>query len=532
MEIIRITPHMIDQDASPVLERIIADAPDDATLSFEKGVYPLSVTVNVKGKKGLTLEGNGATLAPYFNRETGADDGAGVFELLDCEGLTIRGFNIASSVPVNTAGVIVNVTDDYADVELNSTIPLTGKEQFISGMIFEDDWFPTGYHWVTTDPDPEIRTVIAGEIPCTAPKKLNCPHEMLDEKTVRVYSKSVKWLKAGSKCNVSHSYYGLVAFVFRQCESVLIEDVKMTNYAGFAFLLLPCCRDFTFRRVKFESENRDVQPYAINSDGIHLTGLAGKLVLEDCDFNCIGDDKLNVHTQVMTVTSVGEDSLTLVYDKINGVVSPYWSEKSDLLRVYDPETLELKGKVAVARADRGDIILEKSDVNINVGDYITNDKYYPDVIIRRCTFARNRGRALCLQGSDGMLIEDCKFNNSSSCAIYLSSAFDYWLEAGPLANVTIRNNVFCDCRTKVKKDNRSTIHVQINGEKYRTVPPVHKNIRIENNRFENINGLAVLVQMTDGVVVRDNEFIGCHNDGKSVHIERCANVVCENNIEK
>ena len=52
MEIIRITPHMIDQDASPVLERIIADAPDDATLSFEKGVYPLSVTVNVKGKKG------------------------------------------------------------------------------------------------------------------------------------------------------------------------------------------------------------------------------------------------------------------------------------------------------------------------------------------------------------------------------------------------------------------------------------------------------------------------------------------------
>ena len=217
---------------------------------------------------------------------------------------------------------------------------------------------------------------------------------------------------------------------------------------------------------------------------------------------------------------------------MNGVVSPYWSEKGDLLRVYNPKTLELKGKVKVAASDRGDITLEKSGVEINVGDFVTNDKYYPDVMIRRCTFARNRGRALCLQGSDNMLIEDCKFNNSSSCAIYLSSAFEYWLEAGPLANVTIRNNLFRDCRTKVKKDNRSTIHVQINGENHQNVPPVHKNIRIENNRFENINGLSVLVQMTDGVEVRNNEFIGCHNDGENIHIERCANVVCENNIEK
>ena len=532
MENVKITLDMIGEDASPVLEKMIADAPGGASISFEAGIYPLSKTVNVKGKKGLDLNGAGATLAPYFDRETGAEGGSGVFELLDCRDLTIRGFKIASSVPVNTAGVIVNVTDDYADVELNSTLPLTGKEQFIGGMIFEDDWLPTGYHWVNTEPDPEIRTVIAGEIPCTAPKKLNCPHEMLDEKTARVYSRSVKWLKAGSKCNVSHSYYGLVAFVFRQCTGVLIEDVKMTNYAGFAFLLLPCCRDFTFRRVKFNSEDRDHQPYAINSDGIHLTGLAGKLILEDCDFNCIGDDHLNVHTQVMTVTSLCENGLTLIYDKENGVVSKYWSTKGDLLRVYDPATLELKGKVTVAGSDRGDITLEKSDVEIKVGDFITNDKYYPDVTIRRCTFTRNRGRALCLQGSDDLLIEDCEFNNSSPCSVYLSSAFEYWLEAGPLSNVTVKNNVFRDCRTAMKNNDRGTIHVQINGENHQSIPPVHKNIRIENNRFEKINGVAVLVQMTDGVTVQNNEFIDCRNDGQNILIERCTNVVCENNYEK
>ena len=532
MENIKITLDMIGQDASPILERIIAGAKDGSTLEFEVGTYPLSTAVKITGKKDLTLEGGGAILSPYFSRETGADDGAGVFELLECENLTIRGFTVASSEPANTAGVIVNVTEDYADVELYSDTALTGSEHFISGMIFEEDWLPTGYCWVSTPPDPEQRTVIAGEIPCTAPKKLNCPHEMLDERTVRVYSNSVRWLKAGSLCNVSHTYYGLVAFTFRQCTNVLIENVKMSNYAGFGFLILPCCRDFTFRRVDFATSDLNRRPFAVNSDGIHLTGLSGKLILEDCNMDCIGDDKLNVHTQVMTVKAVCGNGLTLVYDKVNGVISPYWSASGDLLRVYDPDTLELRGKVAVASSDRGAIELAPNNAEIKVGDFVTNDKYYPDVIIRRCTFSRNRGRSLCLQGSDSILIEDCTFNNSSSCAIYLSSAFEYWLEAGPLSNVTIRNNLFRDCRTNVKKASRGTIHVQVNGERHQSIAPIHKNVRIENNRFENINGQPVWVQLTDGVAVRNNAFVNCKNeDGEKIKIERCANVFCENNVE-
>lgn len=524
MQNIKITLNMMGGDASSVLEKIIAEAPEGAIVELEPGTYHLSRSVNVHGKKNLTLSGEGVVLSPYFNRETGADDGSGVFNLLDCENLTIRGFNVASDVPVNTAGVIVNVTDDYADMELHTNFPLTGKEPFIDGMVFEGDWYPTGHHWVHTPVDSKQRTVIAGEVPCTAPKKLSCPHEMLDEKTVRVYSDSLAGLKVGSKCNVSHSYYGMVAFVFRQCTNVLLEDVLISNFAGFTFLLLPCCRDFTFRRVNFISPDIDHQPYAINSDGIHLVGLAGKLVLEDCYMDCIGDDKLNVHTQLMTVTSVRENGLTLIYNKINGVVSPYWCTNGDLLRVYDPETLELKGKVKVIASDRGNIELESSDVQVKVGDLISNNKYYPDVTVRGCTFSRNRGRALCLQGSDNILVENCRFIKSSCCSIFLSSAFDYWQEVGPLTNVTIKNNFFCDCDTRVDKDNRSTILVQMEGTKYQDIQPIHKNVRIENNRFENINGLSIHASKVDGIVVKDNEFVNCNCDGESVVIERCENV--------
>jgi len=537
---ITVTEQMMGDNATPVIEKIIADAPDGTTITFEAGVYRLLTTVMIKGKNNLTLDGKGATLAPYFNREEGADTGAGVFVAEKCNNLTIRGFNVSGTQPANTAGTVINATEDYVDVRLNIEEDFTGNEQIIAGMIFNDDWSPKRYHWISAPFDKTKLSNVGGELACAAPRKLDCPHEMLDGKTIRVYSKLLKWqhysksvkyLEPGTKCNISHTYYGLVAFILKQCDTVTFEDVTLSNYAGFGFLVCPHCRDFTFRRVKLATADREHQPYALNSDGLHFIGLSGKLIVEDCEFDAIGDDRVNIHTQVMTVKQISNQTMSVTFNKPGGVVSKYWSESGDLLRVYNPETLELKGKVAVTVADCGDITLAPYEIDIQEGDYITNDKYYPDVIIRRCKFQRNGGRQLCLQGSDNLLVEDCEFYNTASCSLYLSTAFDYWYEAGPLSNVVVRNNLFRDLITEVI-DARSTILVQINGERHQNIPPVHKNILIENNRFENICVPPVIVKLTDGVTIRNNEFVNCNKEYEPITFENCENTLCENNSIK
>ena len=72
-----------------------------------------------------------------------------------------------------------------------------------------------------------------------APKKRDCPHEMLDGKTIRVYSKLLKWqhysksvatLEPGTKCNISHTYYGLVALIMKNCDTVTFEDLTFSNF--------------------------------------------------------------------------------------------------------------------------------------------------------------------------------------------------------------------------------------------------------------------------------------------------------------
>ena len=67
MKNIVITTAMMGEDATSALEKIIADAPDGATITFESGVYSLPKTVMIEGKRDLTLEGTGATLSPYFS---------------------------------------------------------------------------------------------------------------------------------------------------------------------------------------------------------------------------------------------------------------------------------------------------------------------------------------------------------------------------------------------------------------------------------------------------------------------------------
>lgn len=527
MKTIKISQSIADTDSSEMIEKAINEASAESTVVFEKGTYFLSKAVCIKGKKELIIDGTGVVLAPFFDRSEGADTGSDVFHLSDCENITIIGFTICSPVPVNSAGTIIDVTEEYADVEMTSSVPLTGNEQFIDGGTFDENRNPMNHYWVFDGYDETKRTIIAGEIPCTAPKKLDTPHKMIGDQTVRVFSKRLVALKPGMYCCISHSYYGLCAFVFRQCKGIIIEDVKITNFAGFGFLILPHCKDFVFRRVTFASADRIHQPLALNSDGIHIKGLSGSLVMEGCEFDCIADDVLNVHTQVMTVTDVKDDKIKLVYNKIGGVVSPYWCEKGDKLRIYDPNTLVLKGKVAVLSSCRGDILIEHGAVDIRKGDLVTNDKYYPDVTIQNCNFYGCRTRTLCLQGTNSLTLQKCTFNNVSKKTIYCTTAFDHWQEAGPLCNVTIKDNVFYG--TKGWYGAGSVIHVDVSGSKYQNISPLHKNISIENNCFKNIAGRPIEIHLTDGVTVKNNVFENCVCNAEKILVEKSINIVCSNN---
>lgn len=527
---IHMTLSMAEKDASPVIEQLIREAQPGEIISFEPGVYPLMRAVEVRGKRGLTLEGQGCVLAPRFNREAPVEENAEVFHFTDCQNVTLRGFDVCSDMPVNSACTILGVTPEYADIQVDSRAPFTGKEMFISGMSYDAAGVPTYCYWIRTDSDPQQRTVIAGEIACTNPRVLDTPHKMIGDQVIRVWSKGLEGLEAGMRCSVQHSYYGIVAFTFRQCVGFTFEDVRLSNFGGFGFAILPRCRDFTFRRLKFQTHDPVHQPMALNSDGIHLTGLSGKLLLEDCDFDLIGDDFYNVHTQVMVVSEAAGDRMRVVYDKPHGIVPQQWAMAGDCIRVYDPDTLEMKCQVAIKEFTQGEAILDAPDAPVAVGDFVVNQAYFPDVVIRHCTTRNCRGRASCLQSVNSLLMEDCLFENVHCTAAYCSTAFDFWREAGPVRNVIIRNNRFVgNGKWIANRPEGGAIYVRVNGERHQKIPPVHQNIRIENNVFQRVAGIPIVVNLADAVRITGNVFDHCRKDGENIVLAGCTHVRCDNN---
>jgi hypothetical protein len=83
------------RDVSDELEAFIRNAPNGSTIVFKAGgTYRLGNPLNVDGKKGITLEGNGATL-----KLTGPGnfDGAGIFVRQGSADTTIRNLSIVGN---------------------------------------------------------------------------------------------------------------------------------------------------------------------------------------------------------------------------------------------------------------------------------------------------------------------------------------------------------------------------------------------------------------------------------------------------
>jgi len=526
MNKVSITLSQMGESHAKSITALLAEVEPNTHIVFEKGEYYIFEPIEIKGLKNVVFDGGGATFVAHFDRKKYYQDNTDLFHISECSDFKFCNFTIDSDVPVNVAGEIVAHTENYIDVQLNSSVNLEGDELFISSMTFKEDMTPVCDSFVSAEPDESRYTVIANEIVCTNPEKLDTPHEMIGDQLFRIYPYCVEGTMREKKCNISHSYYGLVAVSFRNCHRVEVEDISIVNYGGFGFAILPRCSDFTFRRLRIEPKDIEHQPFSINSDGIHVTGLTGKLIVEDCYFEQLGDDCINLHTNVMNVTEVFDDGVKINYDKKVPIVPPIWAQKGDKLRVYNPHTLEFKGYATVADFKDKRVWIDEGSIKMQVGDLITNEYYFPTVEISRVTCKNCRSRPFVLQSTDSAKITDCDIFGCGP-AIYISAAFYKWLEAGPAKNIEIVGNRFHPTATR-NNSNMGCVFIRLSEDPQMKFHHIHKNMVIKNNSFEGIPYYPIWVYATDGVKIEGNTFTDCNGNG-DIFVKNCTDVNIKGN---
>jgi hypothetical protein len=104
-----------------------------------------------------------------------------------------------------------------------------------------------------------------------------------------------------------------------------------------------------------------------------------------------------------------------------------------------------------------------------------------------------------------------------------------WYESGMVNDVTIRHNRFINCGTPV-------IHIAPENEEIALDNPVHRNIRIVDNKFRLNNNPVLHAKSTQGLHVLDNDVAGsttftANSDAASfvIELEACSEVVIQHN---
>ena len=495
-------------ECSAKLQAFLNSAKENAQLILAPGDYYLENRITLEELRNVSISGYGARLIAHFD-QTDPYTFQACFGVNNCENLSLEGLCLTTDNPANTAGRVLSIDREKLemDILLDDGFVLTGNERIFSVDSFDEG--AAGPNWHVLFADDGGR------------KGKGYRYKRISDRVIRMFcwpstGVQILDLTPGERLCMRHSLYPTNQMTFRNCSNVLLQDITVESSPGESCAIYPRCRDFTFKRFAIRLPAGSKRIYASNADGIHITGLGGKLRIEDCIFENLGDDALNVHTTGGVVTGVEANVIHCTLgDRLGSVGLPLdadWACSGDEIGIYQGDTFVKKGSVRVAEYEVGRIRFTDATCDILPGDMIANMAFCPDTVVRNSRIHGTRARGILFQ-TNKVLLEDCTFSDISHQAIQITSDMTRWSEMCPCEEVVIRNNVFHHNGLSCKDIRSAGIAVGIGHGggcyDYTQANGVHGNITITGNRFYEMKDAAIFADRVCSMTITDNAFARC-----------------------
>jgi hypothetical protein len=435
------------------------------------------------------------------------DQTRGGIEFQDCRNVTLLGLRVRFEVPPFTQGVVADVSPrgDWYDVRIDPFYPvnLDNPAYFPSA--------PVGYLF-----DSATRNIRSGAFDLNEQRV-----ERRGPNLFRFY----RSLPSGPGVQPV-SPGDLVAFrgsgphniVLINCANMRLDGVTIFNAATFAVFETGGAGGNRYRlsvtRGPRPSGARTDPLFSSTADAFHSANVRRGPVLEDCHFESMGDDGIAIH---------GTYSLVLQAKGNRIVVSKGTFQPGDPIRLLD--TRDIPAGETTVRSVRSlehlpDTQKSHRDTlsDNSTGPYfeLTLARPFPAAfdylvsnpaasgsgyVLRHNSISNHRARGMLLKADNG-LVEGNVIDGSTMGGIVLTPEF-WWGESDYSRNVIIRENTI----RNVASAPGQLGGVVLAALDKKPIPACgHRSIIIENNRFENINGVNLLITSACNVIVRNNQF--------------------------
>jgi len=309
----------------------------------------------------------------------------------------------------------------------------------------------------------------------------------------------------------------LAAGVFCENSSnILCQNVTIHSCMGMGFAA-QLCENITLSN--FNTLKHDGRYYTANADATHFVSCSGKVIVENCTFECQLDDALNIHGMYTKVVRKANNELFVkeMHEAAKGIRI---FRVGDRIQILDPVSLipyteKTITEIEYINSDLIRLAVAEDTDDVIVGDSAENISYTAELVFRNNIVRHNRARGILIASKGKTVIEDCLFISPGVCVQFEANG-EYWYESGGVNDVTIRNNTFERCGYFYKE------YPLINCVPRRAVAEgkyFHKKISVYGNKFIVKDGSVKLAHFDNAekIIFKDN--IVTENDGKEPFVE-------------
>ena len=319
--------------------------------------------------------------------------------------------------------------------------------------------------------------------------------------------------------------------VLNDCREVKIADLTFYSANGMG-LVAQNSFDITLDRVRVEVRSGSKRLVSVSDDAVHFANCGGKITLQDCRFENQWDDAVNIHGVYRSYIPLKKEVRFLRAGHYQQFGIPFVKKGEHLLINGKIHTVNfVEDSKQYAWFDTVEPIPEDTPYAAEV----LNMDRQPDVLIRNCVFRGNQPRGVLCSSGGHVVIENNRFHTPGA-AVFAAGDSTYWFEAGPVRDMTIRNNVFDNCFYQGgPSSTRAVIDIHPSLENLKGNEFYHRGIRILDNEFRDNHGRMLSASWTDDLTVCGNRWVydGSYHTqkpGKAFCFEHCGKIIQENNI--
>ena len=274
-------------------------------------------------------------------------------------------------------------------------------------------------------------------------------------------------------------------------ERIVFSDVRAERVAGMGFVA-QMCGGVTVRNVRILP--RDGELVSATADGFQFVNCHGKVLMDGCEVGWTMDDALNVHGNYLLVEkSAGCVAFLCIGHFEQSGFFPFRAGDRVLFR--EPKRRGVIGEAKVVSLGRPSADLMRAELTVDrelpsfpEGTLVEAVSRYPDFRMTRCH--THDQLSMRISGGGGFVFDGNRIG-SGYCGLQINDLPSFWFEAGPVRSVVITNNVFENC---TKRGGAGPfVSVGVSGFKAGDpdAPLIHDGIVIRDNRFVGLTGDAV-----------------------------------------